>query len=298
MRPRRRKVERVLAALATKSHGVVTRRELFGAGVTANQIKARLRAGGLIPLHPGVYRVGHNSPSIEARYLAAVRACGEEALLAGRAAANLFGLIRGGAPPPEVVARGQRRPPGVLVRRCAWINPREATTWRGIPITTIARTLVDLAAVLAEEELARAFHEAVVKHRTTPAQVDAVLSRRHNWPGARQLRRAIWGEVPVTLSRLERRFLARLRAASLPVPDTNSRVDGRYVDCRWPAQRLTVELDSYQYHGTRHAWEQDREREREARARGDQFRRYTWRDVAEDPEPMLADLRTLLDLPD
>ena len=74
----------------------------------------------------------------------------------------------------------------------------------------------------------------------------------------------------------------------------NRRVDGRYVDCRWPTQRLTVELDSYRYHGTRHAWEQDHEREREARARGDEFRRYTWTDVSEKTAAMLADLRGLL----
>jgi len=164
-------------------------------------------------------------------------------------------------------------------------------------VTTIPRTLVDLAAVLAEEDLARAFHEAVVKHRTRPDRVEAVLARRHNWPGARKLRRVIWGDAPVTLSRLEQRFLTRLHAAGLPQPEMNRRVDGRYVDCRWPTQRLTVELDSYRYHGTRHAFEQDREREREARARGDEFRRYTWRDVDEDPEPMIRDLRDLLGRP-
>jgi hypothetical protein len=74
-------------------------------------------------------------------------------------------------------------------------------------------------------------------------------------------------------------------------------VDGRYVDCRWPAQRLTVELDSYHYHHTHHVWELDRQREREARARGDEFRRYTWHDVDEEPEPMVADLRRLLAQP-
>jgi very-short-patch-repair endonuclease len=127
--------------------------------------------------------------------------------------------------------------------------------------------------------------------------VERVLKRRHNWPGARKLRRVMWGEAPVTLSRLERRFLERLRAASLPQPETNRRVDGRFVDCRWPGPRLTVELDSYRHHNTRHAWEQDRQRERQARARGDEFRRYTWRDVDEEPEPMVADLRRLLGRP-
>ena len=93
---------------------------------------------------------------------------------------------------------------------------------------------------------------------------------------------------------LERRFLDLLTSATLPLPATNRRVDGRYVDCRWPDRRLTIELDSYRYHHTRHAWEQDRRRERQARARGDEFRRYTYGDVFEDPRLMLAELRALL----
>ncbi|HET9119481.1 MAG TPA: hypothetical protein VFN72_03010 [Solirubrobacterales bacterium] len=104
----------------------------------------------------------------------------------------------------------------------------------------------------------------------------------------------ISGDAPVSLSRLESRFLERLQTAGLPAPQMNRRIDGRYVDCRWPEERLTVELDGYHYHRSRHAFEQDREREREARARGDEFRHYTWRDVNEMPDPMLADLRTLL----
>ncbi|HEY7266172.1 MAG TPA: type IV toxin-antitoxin system AbiEi family antitoxin domain-containing protein [Solirubrobacterales bacterium] len=294
MRPRRRKVGEVLAELAGNSHGVVTRGELLEAGITDTQIRSRLRAGSLLRVHPGVYRVGYRSTSVEATYLAAVKAAGTEALLAGRAAGYLFGLLRGGPPQPEVISKGQRRPRGVIVRRRAAIVTADVTEWRGVPVTTIPRTLVDLAGVLSESELARAVHEADARHHTTPEHIDRVLMRRHNWPGRRKLRRVIGGDVPVTLSRLESRFLERIRAARLPLPDTNSRVDGRYVDCRWLEHGLTVELDSYRYHNTNYAWEQDREREREARARGDEHRRYTWRDVDEKPEPMLADLRRLL----
>jgi hypothetical protein len=78
------------------------------------------------------------------------------------------------------------------------------------------------------------------------------------------------------------------------LPETNRPAGGRRVDCRWPEHHLTVELDSYRYHGSRHAWEQDRQRERDARARGDEFRRYTWFDVHEQPGPMLDDLSRLL----
>ncbi len=105
------------------------------------------------------------------------------------------------------------------------------------------------------------------------------------------------GDEPVTLSQLERRFLALLTEHRLPLPITNRRTDSHYIDCRWPEHALTVELDSYRYHHTRHAWEQDRQRERNAHARGDQHRRYTWHDVFEDPTHMLAELRALLPTP-
>jgi very-short-patch-repair endonuclease len=123
--------------------------------------------------------------------------------------------------------------------------------------------------------------------------VDEVLARRRNSPGAAKLRAILRRDVRVTLSRLEDRFLARLRAAGLPLPDTNRAAGGRRVDCRWPEHRLTVELDGYRYHHSRHAWEQDRLREREARARGDEFRRYAYGDVFERPRLMLAELREL-----
>ena len=99
---------------------------------------------------------------------------------------------------------------------------------------------------------------------------------------------------PVTLSALEREFLETLREHGLPLPQTNRPAGDHRVDCRWPDRRLTVELDSYRFHSSRRAWEQDRRREREARARGDDFRRYTWGDVFEESEQTLAELRRLL----
>jgi len=158
----------------------------------------------------------------------------------------------------------------------------------------VSRTLIDLAAVLALDELARACHEAGVLYRTTPAQVEAVLARRPNSPRTAKLRGVLRGEVQVTLSKLERRFLELLRENGLVLPHTNRLAGERRVDCRWPEQRLTVELDSYRYHQSRHAWEQDRRREREARARGDELRRYTYGDVFEYPRLMLRELRRLL----
>jgi very-short-patch-repair endonuclease len=293
-----RTVERELARLASPAHGVVTRARLLAAGVTPAEIAWRLRTGALLRVHPGVYRVGHGAPSLEARYVAAVLACGPGAALCGRAAAYLWGLVKGAPPPPEVVALTERRVDGVLTRRARRSAAPQATTWRGIRVTTVAHTLVDLAATLSRDDLARACHEAGVRYGTTPRQVDRVLAAlRQSPPGAARLRAVLRGDVHVTLSGLERRFLELLRAAALPLPQTNRPAGGRRVDCRWPARRLTVELDSYRYHRSRHAWEQDRRREREAHARGDELRRYTHDDVFVQPRQMLTELRALLGSP-
>jgi hypothetical protein len=288
-------VEQKLARMASAAHGVVTRGQLLEAGVSKDEIRHRMRSGGLLRAYPGVYRVGHRARSVEASYLAAVLACGPGAVLSGRAAGYLLGLLKGKPPPPEVTAPGRRRPPGVTTRQSrSPIAAVDTTTFRRIPITTVARTLVDLASVLNDGDLARACHEAGVRYRTTPRDVEAVLQRRPNAPGAGKLRAILRGDTRVTLSKLERRFLELLREAGLPLPETNRAAGGRRVDCRWPEHRLTVELDSYTYHHSRHAWEQDRRREREAHARGDQHRRYTYDDVFGAPTQMLAELTALL----
>ena len=268
MAPQTRTVDEVIARMASRAHGVVTHSELLAAGVTREEIRARRRRGSLLSAHRGVYRVGHAARSTEAEYLAAVRACGPAAVLSGRAAAYLLGLLKGRLPRPEITAPTERRVPGATTRRSRRLDPRETTIWRGVAVTSVARTLVELAAVLDSDALARACHEAGVLHRTTPADVDAVLARQPNAPGAGKLRSVLNGEVQVTLSGLERRFLALLRDEGLPVPVTNRIAGSRRVDCRWHEHSLTVELDSYRYHSSRHAWEQDRRREREA---------HTWR---------------------
>ena len=289
-----RTVDEELARLAGSRHGVVTRAQLLDAGVTRREIAVRLERGALIRVHPGVYRVGHRAPSVEAAYLGAVLAAGEGALLSGLAAAHLLALVKGAAPAPEVITRTERRIAGVTTHRSRFLDARDAISVRGIPVTTVPRTLVDIAATLPIDALARACHEAGVRYRTTPAAVEAVLARRPTSPGAKKLRRVIHGDVHVTLSKLEARFLELLRHANLPLPITNRPAGSRRVDCRWPEQRLTVELDGYRFHNSRYSWEQDRRREREARARGDDFRRYTYSDVTEDPSSMLAELGVLL----
>jgi len=294
MRTKARSSQHQVAEIASRQHGVVTLGQLLDAGLSRDAMKRRVRKCLLHREHRGVYRVGHRAPSIEARYMAAVLACGEKAALSGPAAAYLFGLVKGDAPPPEVSAVTEHNIPGVATRHVRYLDPGEVGLYRAIPVTTVPRTLVDLAGCLSLAALARACHEAQVRHHITPASIDTVLARRPNAPGAGKLHEVFTGQVPVTLSKLERDFLGLLRSAGLPAPQTNRLVGRRYVDCRWPRHGLTIELDSYRYHHTRHAWEQDRRREREARAGGDEYRRYTYGDVNEDQALMLAELRELL----
>ena len=139
---------------------------------------------------------------------------------------------------------------GVTTRRTR-LERDERTLWRGIPVTSPARTLIDLAAVVDADTLARAFHEAGIRHHTTPQQVERLLARRPNAPGAKRLKRVLRGDTPVTLSPLERRFTAVVRRHGQPLPRTTKSAGTKRVDCRWPEHRLTVELDSYRYHNSR-----------------------------------------------
>ncbi len=156
--------------------------------------------------------------------MAAVKAGGKGGVLSGLAAAYLWGLVKGTAPPAEVTAPTERRIKGVRTRRIR-LRDGDRTVWRAIPVTTVPRTLIDLSSLLPLPELARAFHEASVRYRTTPAQVEARLNGRVK--GAENLRRAIRGDVHVTLSELERLFLRLLRTERLPLPETNRLAGGR-----------------------------------------------------------------------
>jgi hypothetical protein len=230
--------------------------------------------------------------------MAAVFAGGEGAVLSGRAAAHLLGLVRGKPPDPEITCPTNRRVVGIKTRRARKpLHRHDVTLIAGIPTTSPARTVVDLAAELTEPALARLCHEAGIRHKTTPADIEEVLSRRPSAPGAKKLRSVIHG-TPVTLSRLESSFLSLLKKHGLPEPITNRPAQGKRVDCRWPDQGLVVELDSYGFHNSRHSWEHDRARERRARAAGYEHRRYSWLDVVEEPRPTVRELRRLLAPPE
>jgi hypothetical protein len=288
--------EKRIAWIASRAHGVVTREELIAAGVTSREIDRRVERGALIRRYRGVYRVGHYAASMAAEYVAAVKACGPGALLCGKAAAFLLGLLRTRTPPPpEVMTPTYRKVTGLKTRRTRSPNPRDGTKVKGIPVTTVALTLVQLAAELDDEDLARCCHEAGVKYRTTPRQVEAVLRRRPNSSGARKLRLIASGDTKALLSVLEKGLHDSLAEWDLPLPDdTNKLVDERRVDCRWRDQKLTVELNGFRFHNSHYSWEQANERQREAYARGDEFRTYTYKDVFEDRRRMWAELEKLL----
>ena len=206
--------------------------------------------------------VGHEAPSLYADYMAAVLACGEGAVLSHRAAAHLLRLLGGPPPRPEVTVpttAGLDRP-GIVIHRVARLPALDTSTFEGIAITIVPRVLLDLAPKLTPQRLARACHEAWVRHRTTPTLIEACIARNPHKPGAAKLRRALGADV--TLSDLEDGFLALLAKHALPIPRTNIDRAGDKVDCHWPEHALTVELLSFRYHGTRQAFEADVARRR------------------------------------
>lgn len=289
-----RTADQKIAQIAAAAHAIVERGELLAAGVTVRQIETRLTDALLVPEYRGTYRMAGCPPTRESAYMAAVKAAGPEAFICGRAAAHALGLVKGKVPVAEVVCPRALDITGLKSTQCRNLSRKDTSTWKSIPITSPPRTLVDLAAFMSAEALARACHEAGVKYGTAPWHVEEVLKRKRNAKGAAKLRAIIAGDTKVVLSKLERRFLQRLREWDLPLPVTNKLAGSRRVDCRWPEHGLTVELNSYWFHKSRLAWERDYQREREARDRDDEFRRFTWADVFETPAHMRRELTKLL----
>ncbi|MDX6707515.1 MAG: hypothetical protein QOI48_3361 [Solirubrobacteraceae bacterium] len=271
--------------IAGGQHGRITRAQLIAAGVDRKRVERWLADGRLRRVHRGVYAVGHEAPSVRAGYMAAALACGPGAVVSHRAAAHLLRLLRGAPPRPEVTVptTAERRRPGIVVHRVRELHVLDVATLDEIPIATVPRVLLDLAPRLPAEDLARACHEAWVKHRTGPAQIEACIVRNPRKKGANRLRRALGSDV--TLSALEDGFLSLLRENGLPRPRTNIDVAGDKVDCHWPELDLTIELLSYRFHGSRMAFEAD-----VARRRRSSHIAFTWGDVFERGPATVAEL--------
>lgn len=197
----------------------------------------------------------------------------------------------------EITAPTAKRHPGIRAHRAAL--PRdEITVERGIPVTTVARTLLDLAAVVPSRHLERALNEAEIRRLGGALSVWELIDRYPTRPGTAALREIFAGRSGITSSELEARFLEFVRRRKLPVPATNFSVqvqaDWIECDCVWPRQRVIVELDGRLFHSTAAAFERDRARDRRLTAAGWTVIRVTWRQLSTEPDAVAADLRALL----
>ena len=291
----RGQADRAIGALAEVQYGLVTRAQLLELGVSADAIDYRIRLGRLRPVHRRVYTVGHRLLTQNGRWLAAVLACGEGAVLSHRAAAGLWGL-RNETRIEVTAPRARHARGGIRVHRID-LPPDETTTRYGIPTTTVPRTMLDLSADVSRDELRSVMRQAETQRLTDPLTLGDLIERYPRRPGIANAR-AIHDEAQrgmgVTKRELEERFQAFLLNAAFPVPTTNTLIEGFEVDCAWRGERLIVELDGRATHDTPHAFEADRLRDRTLSAHGWRVIRITWRQLHDQPAEVEADLRKLL----
>jgi very-short-patch-repair endonuclease len=288
-------MDRAIGALAEAQHGVVGRAQLLELGFDRGSITHRLKLKRLCQIHRGVYTIGHRLLSQDGRWMAAVLACGPRAVLSHRAAAALWGM-RAGTWVEVTVPNGRGARGGIEVHRAA-LPPDERTTHRGIPTTTVPRTLLDLSAVVRRREVRSALRRAEQLRLSDALSLHDLIARYGRRPGLATIR-ALLDEAGIGAriirSELEERFQDFLIRAGLPLPQTNVVIQGYEVDCVWPEQRLIVELDGHASHSPAHAFELDRARDRRLEAVGWRVIRITWRQLEQEPELVEADLRRLL----
>jgi hypothetical protein len=295
-------VDASLAELAARQHGVVTLEQLRGLGLSTRGIHHRVAAGRLHRLHRAVYAVGHDDVSVDGRRIAAVLACGPRAVLSYRSAAAAWGLRPSARARWDVTTprHGRRGLPGIELHEARSLSDDDVTTLRRIPITSVHRTLVDLAAVLPPDPLERAVHQAEVAGLLDVDAVHAVLARTTGRRGTGRLRAILAQPSPgPTRSALEERFLRLCRGGGLPIPRLNAHVDiagGTLVevDALWPAQRVVVELDGAAAHHTRRAFHADRGRDAALAAEGYVVVRLTWHRVTRERRHVCEQLRRVL----
>jgi hypothetical protein len=286
----------LIARSAARRWGAVARWELLEAGLGIGAIKYALRTGRLRQVHRGVYMVGGAALCIEARWSAAVLACGPGAVLSHRDAAALHELL---LPPRRRLIdvttplRTRGRQDGIDLHRTRHLPPSSVMTLRGIPTTTVTRTLIDLPEVAPANHLARAVDEADRTKRLDLDDLDhqaASLLGRH---GAPRLTTLLRRHRPTGFSRsdLERRFLSLTDAVGLSRPLVNKEVEGYEVDFHWPDLRLVVEVDGYEWHRTRRRFVDDRARDRALTLAGWRILRIPDETLVYEPAAVEADLR-------
>lgn len=282
---------------------MVTTEEMRGAGISRDVVARQARDGVLVRQHQGVYLVGRTKPSPAERDLAAVKACGAGAVLSHRSAAARWGILRRHTGPVEITARTQRRRRRGLIPHQADLDPQDVTTKDGIPITTLARTLVDLAGCVAEAVLEVAIHEAQVLKRLHVPKVDRAMARAGRRRGAGALRRRLGRHRPakgdLDGTRLERKFLRFLREYGFPPAEHGVGFDledgeKATLDVFWRKAKVGVELDGGVHQSDKH-FRSDRRKSRRIEAlHAVTVVRVTDEDVDDRPDELARDLDALL----
>jgi very-short-patch-repair endonuclease len=270
-----------VARRAADQWGVLSLDELGECGLSRKAVMVRVRNGQLHPLHRGVYAVGHPNVPLEGRFVAAIKACGPQAVLSHFSAAALYGLVKWDDRYPEVTVPGTatRTHRGIRVHRSSMLDVRDTTRHRGIPTTTPARTLIDLAASFNYKALRRTVRQAQNRLTNVPQILNA-LDRLGPRRGTAKLTKILATGPAPTRSELEDTVLDLILHGGFKHPDVNRplRIDGRRVipDFRWPTQRLVIEADGAEWHDNPIAREDDAERQAILEAHGERVLRVTW----------------------
>jgi predicted transcriptional regulator of viral defense system len=291
----------IIREVTARQHGVATRAQLLEAGLPRHALDVRVRRGGLVAMHQAVYRLGTAEPTIRTRAAAAVLAT-SRGMQGGVAVSHVGAAVLWGYPgwdPPEyldVSGIAARRIRGVRVHRVDIQRDDEVTMLQGIPVTTPARTVLDIAGRGAPRELEQALAAAERAAPRCREQILALLQRRPRHAGSGLLRTLLRlldasGKPPLYLRSRAEALTVRLCArAGLPPPLVNERIAGYEVDLVWPEQRIIVEVDGYEFHGSRAAFHRDRDRDRALTAAGYHVLRFTWRQLTSEPDACLAAL--------
>jgi len=263
----------------------------MAAGAAAHVIQHRIRIGRLHAVHQGVYAVGHRVLTQEGRWMAATLAAGPGAVISHRTAAALYGIRQFEG--LEVTVKAYKGRPGMTVHTSS-LPQDEITVVDRIPVTTVSRTLLDLAAVLRPYQLEQAMNEVEIQGLTDVLSLDDLLIRYPRRKGIRAIKAILETGPAITRSELEARFRVFVRRFGLPAPLVNVLVLDYECDFVWRRHHLIVELDGHRFHSTKAAFERDRARDRALQVAGWYVIRVTWRQLHEEPEALAADLRRML----
>jgi very-short-patch-repair endonuclease len=285
--------------LAAGQHGVVGRSQLLELGMRPGAIDTWVARERLHVVHRSVYAIGHEPLTARGRLMAAVLASGPGAVASHRTAAWLWGLLPDVRSVIDVTVSVRRRGRAGIAIHQSTLADQDRSRADGIPVTAVPRTLLDVAEVVNPRLLERAIDAAERSRRFDLTALDELIARSHGRHGLKRLREGLGAHRPPTVSRseLERRFMELLAAADLPLPSQNANLHGYEVDAVWEQHKLIVELDGYEFHRTRSAFERDRERDAALQALGWRVLRFSWRQVIDDPASVVAALRPTLTQP-